>query len=291
MSGPLRILLLEDNPADADLVMHAVKAHPEPTELEHAERLSQALEWLGERDYAVVVSDLNLPDSQGLDTFLSLHAKRPELPIIVFTTVGDERTAVHALRSGAQDYLVKGALDTRRILASVRFAIERQQLINGVIAGMSRREEVEATLRKCATAHLWEAMFSVLGEGASAVLYRAGHAAGQTTFDFLQATYTPKDDAELVAALTEHFGLIRLFLVQEMKVDRKGKHVEARIRKNFELEVPRRGATGPSCHFLRGLLSGVSARLLGAPDLAGKETACERAGADACTFDIRALYE
>ena len=287
---PLRVLLVEDNPADADLVRHAVKGVPVAADLEVTERLAEALEWLGKRDYSVIVTDLHLPDSQGLDTFHRLHARRPEIPIIVMTSLGDEGAAVRALRGGAQDYLVKGTLDAKRVQGSFRFAIERQQMMNEVIASMSRREKLESALLRCASAHLWGAMFGVLGEGATAILYKAGTAAGSTTFDFLQATYPIPDDAAFVHALTEHFGLVGLFLVEEMRIDRNGKRVDVRLRKNFETKIPNRESKGPSCHFIRGLLSGVSARLLGLSDLTGKETACEREGADACTFAIQPMF-
>ncbi|HEV8595681.1 MAG TPA: response regulator [Thermoplasmata archaeon] len=287
---PKRILLLEDNAADQDMIRNLVRKTSEPIELVVVDRLAAAVAKLEAGGFDATISDLHVPDSQGIDTFLSLHAKFPSMPIVVLTGMDDQAAAVRALRQGAQDYLVKGVADGPRILGSLRYAIERQDLLNSVIKDLSHREKIESTLRKCGTAHLWEALFYVLGEGASSILYTAGTNAGQTTFDFLQATYFPSDDAAFVAALREHFGLARFFLVEEMKVDRGAGRIDLRIRGSFEAEVPRRSRGTPSCHFLRGLFAGVGSRLIGVSDMAGKEVTCAQAGSDTCTFVVQRMY-
>src|SRR2546427_7064376 len=85
---PLRVLLVEDNPADADLVRHAVKGVPVAADLEVTERLAEALEWLGERDYSLIVTDLPPPGSQGLGTVHPPPPPRPRNPIILMTSLG-----------------------------------------------------------------------------------------------------------------------------------------------------------------------------------------------------------
>ncbi len=281
-----RVLLLEDNEADADLIRKYLKESPEPLDVVLVERLSAAMERLAKEKFDAMISDLHLPDSQGLDTFLAVHARFPELPIVVLTGLNDQGVALRALRQGAQDYIVKGAADATRVLGSLRYAVERQRMLNEVIAGLSKRERIEAALRKCATAHLWEAMFSTLGEGASAILYNAGNNAGRTTYEFLQGTYSPANDEEFARAFTEHFGLVKLFLVEEMRFDREANRLDVRVRRNFEVEIPRRTRDKPSCHFLRGLLGGTASHVLGVPDMVAREKECEQVGAEACAFEV-----
>ena len=285
-----RVLLLEDNEDDAEFVQELTRGAPaEPIEISHVVRLAEAADHLRKERFDVVISDLNVPDSQGLETFLSLHAQFPKVPIIVLTGMADQAVALRAMRQGAQDYLVKGTIDTRRLLGSVRYAIERQRLFNEVLENLSKREKVESALRKCGTAHLWQAMFSVMGEGASVVLYSAGHAAGQTTFDFVNATFAPPDDAAFARALGEHFGLAGFFILEGMQVDRDAGRLEAQVHRSFEVEVPHRVGANARCHFMRGLFAGIADRLLGMQDLVADETACEREGADSCAFVVRPL--
>jgi len=125
---PIRALLIEDNPGDARLigVMLAEVKSP-PFDIERAERLSAGLECLAEGGIDVVLLDLSLPDSHGLETFARVHAEAPEVPIIVLTGLADTELAVKAVREGAQDYLVKGELNGALLVRSVRYGIERHR--------------------------------------------------------------------------------------------------------------------------------------------------------------------
>ncbi|MBM79328.1 MAG: hypothetical protein CMJ78_01885 [Planctomycetaceae bacterium] len=73
----------------------------------------------------VVVLDLHLPDSMGLETFTSLHRQFPEVPIVILSGQEDELFAVEALAQGAQDYVPKGTVDERVLVRSLLYAIER----------------------------------------------------------------------------------------------------------------------------------------------------------------------
>lgn len=77
----------------------------------------------------VILLDLSLPDSQGLDTFIRMHTKAPEVPIVVLTGLDDETISVQAMQAGAQDYLIKGQVDSNLLVRSIRYSIERQQLL------------------------------------------------------------------------------------------------------------------------------------------------------------------
>ncbi|MBC8264007.1 MAG: PAS domain S-box protein [Anaerolineales bacterium] len=125
----IRALLIEDNPGDARLIREMLKeAGAAQFELACADRLSTGLERLAERDIDVVLLDLGLPDSQGLDTLGRVLAEPPGAPVIVVLTgLDDEALAIQAVRVGAQDYLVKGQVDGNLLGRAMRYAIERQR--------------------------------------------------------------------------------------------------------------------------------------------------------------------
>lgn len=127
VGGPVKILLIEDNPGDARLIQEML-AEPGKAdyELKNADRLSQGLERLLEGGIDVVVLDLGLPDSQGLETLGKVRAQASAMPIIVLTGLDDEVTAVEAVRQGAQDYLVKGDVDSKLLWRALRYSIERK---------------------------------------------------------------------------------------------------------------------------------------------------------------------
>lgn len=122
---PIRVLIVEDNPGDAALIRRALRSvKSREFQISHVRHLSSALEGI-HRYHDVVLLDLNLPDSQDLETLHRLRASEPHLPIIVVTGIEDRRKAVEALANGAQDYLVKGHADghllERAILRCVGF--------------------------------------------------------------------------------------------------------------------------------------------------------------------------
>jgi diguanylate cyclase (GGDEF)-like protein len=123
------LLLVEDDPADAELLKDALsKLQHITVDLLCANSLSNALTYLEDRKLDVIISDLGLPDSQGLETLIKISEKVPEIPIIVLTGYDDEELAVRALKSGAQDYLIKGQIDITILSRSIRYSIERNHL-------------------------------------------------------------------------------------------------------------------------------------------------------------------
>jgi DNA-binding response OmpR family regulator len=124
----IAILLVEDNAGDVRLLQEFLRevasAH---FELIQADRLDEAIACLANNRFDIVLLDLSLPDSQGLDTFLELHRRAPGLPIIVLTGLDDETLAMRAMHEGAQDYLIKGQVDGNLLGRSIRYAIERQR--------------------------------------------------------------------------------------------------------------------------------------------------------------------
>jgi diguanylate cyclase (GGDEF)-like protein len=126
---PKRILLVEDNPADARLMVeYLTDAGAGAVELQHADRISAALKSLNEQSFDVVLLDLSLPDGSGLDTVLRICAADPQMPVIVLTGLEDDVLALAAVHAGAQDYLVKGQVDGMGIARAIRYAVERKRL-------------------------------------------------------------------------------------------------------------------------------------------------------------------
>jgi len=125
----IRILLIEDNPGDARLIRELLTAAEGVSfNLEHADRLSTGLARLARGDINVILLDLSLPDSQGLDGLNKICEQTPKVPVVVMSGLSDEAVAVSAVQEGAQDYLVKGSVDSDLLVRSLRYAIERQHL-------------------------------------------------------------------------------------------------------------------------------------------------------------------
>lgn len=126
---PLRALQIEANAGDARLVQERLReAAADALELDWADRLSTGMEKLGMGSYDVVLLDLGLPDSQGLETFDRVHSAMPDQAIVILSGMEDEETAIKALQRGAQDYLLKGEEDGRSFLRAIRYAVERRNV-------------------------------------------------------------------------------------------------------------------------------------------------------------------
>ena len=125
---PVSILLVEDNPGDKRLICEMLNEAGSVTfDLKYADRLQAALGHLDENRVEVILLDLGLPDSQGLETLSKIYTHVPEVPIVVLTGLNDEMLGVQAVNKGAQDYLIKGQVDTNLLARTLRYAIERKQ--------------------------------------------------------------------------------------------------------------------------------------------------------------------
>ncbi|MBK5191160.1 MAG: PAS domain S-box protein, partial [Methanosarcinales archaeon] len=130
---PLKILLIEDDPGHARLIKamlvdaSTASTLNLPVTLVHADCLSTGLERLSQKSsFDLILLDLGLPESQGLTTFNRVHAQAPKVPIVAVTALMDETIGVKAIQAGAQDYLVKGRMDSNVLVRSIRYAIERK---------------------------------------------------------------------------------------------------------------------------------------------------------------------
>jgi len=128
MSDSHSVLLIEDNPGDARLIEVMLAEDPEtPFRLNCVDRLARGLEFLASEKPGLVLLDLSLPDSHGLDTFARVYAHSPTVPIIVLTGNDDQTVALTAVKTGAQDYLVKGKLDRELLVRAMHYSIERKR--------------------------------------------------------------------------------------------------------------------------------------------------------------------
>jgi DNA-binding NarL/FixJ family response regulator len=135
------VLLVEDNPGDAELVRLRLEEGESPAEVDCVTRLSEGLEHLGRKQPSVVLLDLNLPDSQGVDTFRRVLETAPNVPVVVLSGQNDEGLAMKALHSGVQDYIVKKDLTSQGLSRAMRFAIQRQALLRSLDARRSERDQ------------------------------------------------------------------------------------------------------------------------------------------------------
>ncbi|CDX12353.1 Diguanylate cyclase (GGDEF) domain-containing protein [Mesorhizobium sp. ORS 3324] len=128
--SPLNILLVEDNPGDARLIRELL-ADGSGTSfvISEVNRLAHGLEQFADQSFDLVLLDLSLPDSTGLDTLRRFQATAPDVPVIVLTGLNDEGSAIQAVRDGAQDYLVKGQIDGQQIVRAIRYARERHRMV------------------------------------------------------------------------------------------------------------------------------------------------------------------
>ncbi|MCB2228641.1 MAG: response regulator [Desulfarculaceae bacterium] len=127
MSAELcRILLVEDNPGDARLVSeYLAESESMDCRLQVAESLAAALELLGREPFDLILADLGLPDSQGIDTFHRLTRAAQDTPAIILTGHHDPQLAMESLREGSQDFLLKSEIGPLTLRLAVRYSLER----------------------------------------------------------------------------------------------------------------------------------------------------------------------
>jgi diguanylate cyclase (GGDEF)-like protein/PAS domain S-box-containing protein len=138
------ILLVEDNAADARLLREMVNVQrSRGTELTHVASMSEAEAHLSQREVDIILLDLRLPDGHGLGALRRARVAAPRVPLVVLTGLDDESLATQALQEGAQDYLIKGEIETRGLLRALRYAIERERLEDALFI---EKERAEVTL-------------------------------------------------------------------------------------------------------------------------------------------------
>jgi CheY-like chemotaxis protein len=124
----LRILLVEDNPSDVLLLQDALDADPLSTfVMTTVPRLADGIRRLQEQTFDIILADLGLPDSSGMDTFERLHGQAPDLPMVIFSGNDDQEQSLLAVRAGAQDYLAKSLSGFDMAARTIRYDVERNK--------------------------------------------------------------------------------------------------------------------------------------------------------------------
>ena len=141
MNPVTTVLLIEDNQGDARLLREMFReGGAYNTKLTHVASMHDAEVQLVVPVVDVILLDLGLPDAQGLGAVRRAHAAAPKIPLVVLTGLDDDTIALQALQEGAQDYLVKGQLDTRGLLRALRYAIERKTMEEALFAEKERAQ-------------------------------------------------------------------------------------------------------------------------------------------------------
>jgi diguanylate cyclase (GGDEF)-like protein/PAS domain S-box-containing protein len=129
----IKVLAIEDNPDDAELLKMMLKKVLSPAfSFVHAARLSEGLDYLKDGIFDVVLLDLKLPDGEGIEVVQAFRQQSQEIPLIVLTGLNDEEVAVKLLRLDVQDYLIKGQIDGSLLVRSIRYAIERKRAVQAL---------------------------------------------------------------------------------------------------------------------------------------------------------------
>jgi DNA-binding response OmpR family regulator len=143
---PIRILLIEDNREHAGLLERLLSFSEAPRfSVAVACTLADGLAKLGSGTEDLVLLDLTLPDSPGVDTFRKVNAAAPGTPIVVLSGISEVTVAIEMVQEGAQDYLVKGQVDAHLLLRSIQYAIERKR---AQVAVQAAKEELEARVNQ-----------------------------------------------------------------------------------------------------------------------------------------------
>ncbi|MBX9896129.1 MAG: response regulator [Nitrosomonas sp.] len=142
-NSQIHILLIEDNETDAILVQSDLQqAMGDQVSVVHAERLSSALQFIQEQSFDLILSDLTLPDSDGIETINRLRKQATSIPIAVLSFRDDEKLAIKSIKAGAQDYLVKGSLTEGVLARVIRYSIERKRIEEGVRKAQQRFQTI-----------------------------------------------------------------------------------------------------------------------------------------------------
>lgn len=184
---PVRVLLIEDNPGDARLIEEFfAEAGSSVYEVATADRLESGLSLLSRRGADLLLLDLTLPDSAGLDTLLRVRIAAKGVPTIVVTGLEDEEVARGALRAGAQDYLVKGRLDAMVLTRAANFALERKAATDRLIQSELRRSAILEASPDCIIA---------VDDDGKIIEFNA---AAEKTFGYRSEDVVAKEMAELI---------------------------------------------------------------------------------------------
>ncbi len=139
----LDILLVEDNPADVVLLQQMLKSSAlKIANLYTTDRVTGAQDVLDKNDVHITLLDLSLPDSFGLNTYLTIKSATTKIPVIILTGLNDASLALEALNQGAQDYLVKGEFNRDLLSRSIQYSLERKHAEEALVASEEKYRQM-----------------------------------------------------------------------------------------------------------------------------------------------------
>lgn len=144
----MRVLLVEESDTDSTIVQRYLRRDSEAPELHIATRLSDALAIAQTSALDIILLDMSLPDARGVEGVRRMRTAVPHVPIVVLGGLEDESVATEAMQAGAQDYLIKGHVDEVSLRRALRYAIERQQLLDRIAQSEARLQEENVILRR-----------------------------------------------------------------------------------------------------------------------------------------------
>ncbi|MDA3942895.1 MAG: hybrid sensor histidine kinase/response regulator [Bacteroidetes bacterium] len=145
----LNILLVEDNPGDAMLIEELLlESNQFDFNITHAETLKAGLYMVEKDEYDIILLDLGLPDSQGLEALETMLKKAYHLPVVVITGLDDNETGRKAINMGAQSYIIKGLNNARALSNTIMHAIERNKILLELKAKDAEMKKINARLQE-----------------------------------------------------------------------------------------------------------------------------------------------
>jgi two-component system cell cycle sensor histidine kinase/response regulator CckA len=153
-----RVLLIEDNDADALYVIEGLEKKASQYSCVRVQKLSEAIDHMQRNEVDVAILDLSLPDGKGLPNFQEIMKINPKLPVVILTGKEDEELALSAVRAGAQDFICKKDLNHQLLLRCLRYAIERKQIYEFLRVTLGQLQEAMISLNlssKASNTGLW----------------------------------------------------------------------------------------------------------------------------------------
>jgi PAS domain S-box-containing protein len=173
----LKVLLIEDNPGDVRLIREMLRETRDIVfQLESADSLSGGLEQLAKAQMDIMLLDLTLPDSYGIETFHKAYTEASGMPIVVLSGSDDEDLAMSAVQAGAQDYLVKGQVDGHLLVRAIRYAVGRERARKEHLQLLAREQAARAEAAQA------EQRFHDIVQGLHAIVWEADAETWRFTF-------------------------------------------------------------------------------------------------------------
>jgi diguanylate cyclase (GGDEF)-like protein len=249
---------VEDNPGDARLIEIMLNDSGQSGfKCKRADRLKSALEAVEGSKFDVVLLDLALPDSFGLDSFSKISAADPKLPVVVLTGNDDETIALTAVREGAQDYIVKGQFDEKLLVRAINYAIERQKTVlqlhtmsyKDELTGLNNRRgfmiQTEELMNLCRRNSSVLTVFFIDLDGMKWINDTLGHKEGDTalidTADIIRSCFRESD---VLARLGGDEFAASVLMDDDAGIDAVTKRIREKVKKlndsglrNYELSL------------------------------------------------------